>query len=247
MLPLRTALTLGLWLIGALHALAEPAATLTSFSTAAGSEPPAPWRVVGLPNNSRKPLTRFDVTALDGQKVLRVQADHSYANLVHDLRPAPPAPGTRARWRWRLDRPLPYADLRQRSGDDSPLKLCFLFDMPMENIGFMDRNMLRLARSSSGEHQPTATLCYVWDHALPEGTLLNNAFTSRMRMIVVDHGEERLGQWVSHQRDITADFRRAFGRESATIPPLEAVLVGADADNTESQSLGYVGDITLTP
>lgn len=244
--PSRTGMTLGLWMLGACSALAQPAPTLTPFSSASEGEPPAPWRVVGLPN-SRKPLTRFDILALDGRKVLRVQADHSYANLVHDLRPVPPEPGTQIRWRWRLDRPLPLADLTQRAGDDSPLKLCLLFYMPLENMGVMDRNLLRLARASSGEHLPSATLCYVWDHKLPEGTLLNNAFTARMRVIVMDSGDARLGQWVPHQRDVVADFRRAFGRESPTIPPLEAVLVGADADNTADKSLGYIGDVTLSP
>ena len=219
---------------------------LAPFSGATGSEPPAPWRVVGLPN-SRKPLTRFDVTLIDARPVLRVQTDHSYANLVHDLPDVMPAPGAQLRWRWRLDLPLRDTDLRRRDGDEIALKVCLLFDMPLENLGFMDRNMLRLARAASGEKLPAATLCYVWDNTLPVGTWLNNAFTPRLRLLVVDSGTTHLGQWVSHQRDITADFRRAFGRESGSIPPLEAVLVGADADNTGGQSLGYVGDVTLSP
>lgn len=224
---------------------AQPAA-LALFSSAAPGEPPSPWRVAGLPKQ-RKPFTRFDIMPLDGRQVLRVQADGSYGNLVHELPHTVPAPGSRLRWRWRLDQPLLDADLRLRSGDDTALKVCLLFDMPVENLGFVDRQMLRLARSASGEHLPAATLCYVWDHALPPGTLLNNAYTSRLRVLVLDSGEQRLGQWVSHQRDVAADFRLAFGRESATLPPLEAVLIGADADNTGGQSRAYVGDVTLSP
>jgi hypothetical protein len=66
-------------------------------------------------------------------------------------------------------------------------------------------------------------------------------------MIVVDSGDQRLGQWAAHSRDLAADFRLAFGHESLGLPPLEAVLVGADADNTGSYSLGYVGGVTLSP
>lgn len=222
------------------------AADLHPFSTANGSVPPAPWRVVGLPKAS-KPLTRFDIVPMDGRPVLRVQTDHSYANLVHDLPNVALAPGMKLRFRWRLDQPLRGTDLRQKTGDDTPLKVCVLFDMPLDQIGFVERNLLRVARSVSGENLPAATLCYVWDARLPAGTLLDNAFTHRMRMIVLDSGEQRLGQWVAHTQDLAADFYRAFGKESASLPLLQGLLVGADSDNTGGQSLGYVGNVTLAP
>jgi hypothetical protein len=160
---------------------------------------------------------------------------------------AVPDAGTRLRWRWRLDQPLAGADLRRRETDDSPLKVCALFDMPLDRLGLIERNVLRLARSVSGENLPSATLCYVWDATLAPGTLLSNAYSARVRMIVVDSGAQRLGQWTAHTRDLAADFRLAFGHESASVPPLQALLVGADADNTAGYSLGYVGDVTLTP
>ena len=224
----------------------SPLPRLNLFSSASGANPPAPWRVVSLPKGN-KPLTRYDITALDGRQVLRVQTDRSYANLVHDLPPSALAPGVQLRWRWRLDKPLLDADLRRRDGDDSPLKVCALFDLPIEQLGFVERNLLRTARAITSEKLPAATLCYVWDSALPAGTLLRNAFTERLRMVVLDSGEQRLGQWVSHSQNLTADFLRAFGQESPTVPPLIGVLVGADSDNTAGQSLGYVGDITLAP
>ena len=229
-------------------AVAATAATanLHPFSSASAAVPPPPWRVVGLPK-STKPLTRFEMVPLDGHPVLRVQTDHSYANLVHDLHDFALAPGVKLRWRWRLDQPLHGTDLRQRAGDDTPLKVCALFDMPLEQLGFVERNLLRAARSMSGENLPAATLCYVWDAGLPAGTLLDTAFTHRMRMIVVDSGEQHLGQWVAHAQDLAADFRRAFGKEAAILPPLQGLLVGADSDNTAGQSLGYVGDVTLSP
>lgn len=224
----------------------QPSARLGRFSLAGGGEPPAPWRVVGVPR-SDKPLTRYDIISLDGRQVLRVRTDRSYANLVHDLPPSALEPGVRLRWRWRLDAPLPGADLMRRDGDDSPLKVCAMFDLPLERLGFVERSLLRTARALSGEPLPAATLCYVWDSKLPNGTLLRNAYTDRVRMIVLDSGEAGLGQWVGHSQDVAADFKRAFGEESPVPPPLTGVLVGADSDNTAGSSLGYVGDITLEP
>jgi hypothetical protein len=243
-LSIWTALvSVAFWSVGVMSQFLQP---LTLFSSATGTEPPAPWRVMGLPK-SHKPLTRFEITQLDGRTVLRVQSNHSYANLIHTLPGEAPAPGTLLRWRWRLDQPLAETDLSRKEGDDSALKLCLLFDMPADKLGFMDRGLLSLARSVSEEKLPAATLCYVWDNNLAVGTVLNNAFTTRIRMLVVDSSATHLRQWVMHQRHVIADFHRAFGNESASgVPPLQAVLVGADADNTGGQSLGYVGDITLS-
>ena len=211
--------------------------------------PSAPWRIAGLPVQGKAavPLTRFDITSIDGRKVLRVQTDSSYGNLVHALPGVRLAPAAQLRWSWRLDQPLVNADLRQKRGDDLPLKVCLLFDMPISKLSFVDRSLLSLARSVSGEKLPSATLCYVWDHTLPAGTLLSNAYTSRVRMVVLNSGDKSLGQWVTHQRDVAADFKLAFGRESNSLPALDGVLVGADSDNAGGRSLAYVGDITLDP
>ena len=219
---------------------------LAPFSSASGDQPPAPWRVVGVPGG-KIPLTTYVLADIDGSKVLRVEAIKSYGNLVHPLAGSIPDAGSRLRWRWRLDEPLRGADLRRREGDDSPLRVCALFDMPLGKLGLIERNLLRLARGATGEKLPSATLCYVWDNALAPGTLLANAYTARVRMIVVNSGEQRLGQWISHDRDLAADFKRAFGEESDTLPPIQAVLVGGDADNTGGRSLGWVGDVTLAP
>jgi len=227
-------------------AVADGAVSITPFSEARGSKLPAPWRSVGLPGSS-KPLTRFDLVPVDGRTVLRVLADHSYANLVHDLPDVVVPRGTQLRWRWRLEQALPDADLRHRETDDTALKVCLLFNAPAEHLGPLEQGLLGMARALSGENLPAATLCYVWDNTLPVGTVLNNAFTARIRMIVADSGSKALGHWVNHQQDVAADFGRAFGREFPTLPPLEGVAVGADADNTGGHSVGFVGDVTLSP
>lgn len=48
-------------------------------------------------------------------------------------------------------------------------------------------------------------------------------------MIAVNSGEEELGQWVTIERDIVADYREAFGDNP---PPLVGVAIMSDADNT---------------
>ena len=191
-----------------------------------------------------KPFTRFTATSLDGQRVLRVEAVASYGNLVHPLSELPDNL-RRLSWRWRLDEPNPAADLRQKEGDDSPIKVCAFFDLPTSAIPFIERQLLRAARARADESLPSAAVCYVWDNRLPPGTVLDNAFTRRIRLIVLRGPEAPLRGWVSEQRDVKADFLRLFGDESTTVPPLVGVAIGADADNTKGRSLAFVGQISL--
>ena len=215
------------------------AATLAS-PIGNGAEPPAPWRVVGLPQQT-KPLTRFTVVAMDNQRVLRVEADRAYGNLVHPLKGTPA--GTLA-WRWRVEQPASGADLRRKSGDDAPLKVCAFFDLPITDVPFVERQVLRIAAARVGEALPTAALCYVWDEHLPQGAVLHNAYTHRVRYIV-SHGTPQ--RWSEEKHDLAADFRRAFGDDTSDVPLLTAVAIGADTDNTGSHSIGHIDALRLIP
>jgi hypothetical protein len=203
-----------------------------------------PWRVVGLPQQA-KPLARFAVVELGAQRVLRVEADQAYGTLVHDLKDG--RAGTLA-WRWRVDRSPVGADLHKKSGDDAALKVCAMFDMPLADVPFFERQLLRLASLRVGEQLPTATLCYVWDEHLPPGTVLHNAYTHRVRFIVA---RGTTGQWRGERHDLVADFRRTFGDEwrgaEGQAPPLSAIVIGADSDNTGTSTLGWLSDLELTP
>jgi Protein of unknown function (DUF3047) len=187
------------------------------------------------------PATRFLRMPLDGQLVLRVQAAASYGNLVHALQDVPAG---RLSWRWRVDQALAAANLRSRRGDDAALKVCALFDMPRSAVPFLERQLLRLAEHRTGQRLPSATVCYVWDPSWPAGTVVPNAYTRRVRTITLGTA---LRSWQTVQRDLAADFIQAFGDETSSVPPLLAIAVGADADNTGGESLGYIADLALSP
>ncbi len=225
------------------HATAAESTALTPFKEVAG-EPPAPWHFVGLPGQT-KPKTRFSVVEHDGRKALRVKAVESYGNTVHPV--AFSGPKATLSWQWQVEVPIAAADLRTRQGDDTAVKVCVFFDMPLDLVPFVERQLQKIAQSKTTEPLPNATVCYVWDTNLPVGTEVDNAFTRRMRYIVLESGSAKHGQWKSEKRNVMADFVKLFGAESAKVPPIIGVAVGADADNTKTRSVSYVANITLEP
>lgn len=237
------ALVLSLTAFGpALYAADEVA--IKSFSSASPGDPPAGWKFATLPN---KIATKFQIVDLGGARVLKVESDESYGNLAHALR-ARAGEHSMLGWRWRVDRLVENADIKVRSGDDSAAKLCVFFAFDASKLPLGERARLSLANSATGEVVPTQTLCYVWDNKLAIDTGLVNAFTKRIRFIVLQSGTGRIGQWVAERRDLSVDYQRMFGDESeGKIPEIVGVAVSADSDNTHGHGLAYFGDITLSP
>ncbi len=219
---------------------AQPtAAGLAAFSAAAPGTVPQPWTVVTLPKLPRH--TRYEIVRFDGANVLRVTADDSYANLLHPLNGAA---ARRLHWRWRVEQPIEQADLTRKEGDDVPARVCALFDLPADRLQASDRFSVELGRAFFDPNLPAASICYVWDRRLAPGTWLANAYTDRVQMLVLRRGS--YGNWFDEARDLAADFARAFPHEArAGTPPLAALAVSADADNTRGRSLAYFGDLRL--
>lgn len=239
---LRQTCSIWVMLVVTVTVIPVQAQLLQPFSKAQDAQPPALWKLVGLPDK-KVPLTSMEVVTVDRERVLRLRTENSYGVLSH---PVDKLEGSAIlQWRWRVDQPVPGADLQRKSGDDSAIKVCAMFDFPLERLGLFERNLLRLARQASKEQLPAATVCYVWDATLPVGMVLANAYTSRLRWLVLDSGGTPLGQWRTHRRNLRADLIEVFGEEAKDGASLVAIAVGADADNTRSESLAYLTDLTL--
>ncbi len=209
-----------------------------------GGQIGAGWRVAALPQQ-KKPVTRFSAETVGDRPALRVEANASYGNLVFE--PASGAIPNRLSWAWRVHQPVQGSDVSTKLGDDLAAKVCLSFDLPLAKVPFVERQLLRLARSRSGENLPAATLCWVWGGSASSGQLLDSPYTRRLRYIVLHAQDEALGTWFEESRDVLADFRRAFGDEVPSPPPLLAVIVGGDADNTGGHSVAHVTSLRWQP
>ena len=151
-----------------------------------------------------------------------------------------PAVEGHLQWRWKTERVLDKADLRTKSGDDYAARLYVFFDRQPGQMSLGERLAFTLGRARYGEQLPSAALCYVWDNHQPVGTVRDNAYTGFVKMIVVTSGRAQQGGWVALQRDVAADYRRAFG---SAPPPITGVAVAVDTDNTGESTVSYFGDI----
>jgi Protein of unknown function (DUF3047) len=253
--PRRRRWTLGRWLVvagatalGIVACVAPrgatpPAATKDRGSTvvvddfegwAAGQEPAAPW--IHEPFRGVPP-TEFRVRGARGERYLSARAEAGGSLLTRPL-DVDSAEHRVLRFRWRV-RVLPDgANLRRRDGDDCGIRVFVTFAYEPERASFTEK----MARSLAGRDLPGSSLCYVWADRVPVGTVLPNAFADRTQMIVVESGGEKLNRWSSVERDVRADYVRAFGRQP---PRITGIAVMVDADQTKARAAADIDDLEL--
>ena len=234
-----------------LLALGSTCTTLQAQSLAAAHQVPAlsaaalgrgvapGWRHQTLPKVDR--ANQFDMVDLDGRRVVQVQSNASASSWL-----APVDIDATAlpllRWRWRVSQSLPGSDIRTKPGDDYAARVYVFFDLPVQQLSFGDRLRLQAARVLAGVDVPTAAICYVWGRAQAAGASGWNAYTDRLRMVVVDSGDSHAGQWRSVSRNIPNDWTEAFG---GAMPRVNGVGVGSDTDNTGASVQTWFDDMSF--
>jgi hypothetical protein len=187
--------------------------------------------------------TRYSVLEQDGRFVVKAEARASASGLIRRL-DLDPRSVSALRWSWRVENLLDKADIARKQGDDYPARIYVAFAYDPSKASVAQRLRYEAARLIYGQYPPHAGLNYVWDGGAAAGTITPNAYTARVRMIVVESGTARLGQWVAYERDILEDYRRAFGAEP---PRISGVAIMTDADDTGGAATAYYGDVFLTP
>jgi hypothetical protein len=130
----------------------------------------------------------------------------------------------------------------ERDSEDSPVRLILAFEGDRSRFSAKNAMLSDLTEALTGEPLPYATLMYVWCNQRAVGSVIVNPRTDRVRKLVVESGPEHVKQWRQYQRDVRADFEKAFGE-----PPgaLVGMAIMTDTDNTRSHVRAWYGDIRL--
>ncbi|MBA4747582.1 MAG: DUF3047 domain-containing protein [Sphingopyxis sp.] len=184
------------------------------------------WTVVQI--DKKVPATRFEQISTGGIDAVQATAVKSMALLtrkvVVDLEQTPVVC-----WQWRVSNALRTADITRKTGDDQAARIYIGLKLPANSMSLGTRTKLAIARSRGGDLVPDGTINYVWDNRLPEGTVRPNVYTDRARVVVMQSGNAKAGQWVSERRNVAQDIAQQFKTSAGRVT---TIAISSDTDNT---------------
>lgn len=133
------------------------------------------------------------------------------------------------KWTWKISNTYQQLasgqiDERSRGGDDFPARVYVVF-----RDGPLPSNALAIN--------------YVWASGETTGTYWPNPYQKNAIMMVVESGDARAGQWVSHERNVAEDFKRLFGKDIST---LHGYAVMVDGDNTGNTTTSWFDRLSFS-
>lgn len=216
-----------------------------------GDIDPSPWGVESAPGMTAwqhltfpgKSPNQFKYARKDGRDAVAVTASSSVSMLRSKVRIEPAELGS-VRFSWKVPQLINGADMALRDADDSPVRIVLVFEGDRSRFSTRDALLSELALTLTGEEMPYATLMYVWCNKREPGTVIKSPRTDRVRKLVVESGARQLNQWLDYDRNIRADFERAFGEKPGA---LVGIGIMSDSDNTRSTASAWFGPLRLGP
>lgn len=220
----------------------QPDAVVLPYVKSFSANPPGDNLPLGwerwILSKLKKP-TQYQLVDYAGKTVVRAHAEGAASGLVHRLQ-LDTATYPLLNWRWKVTGLIPSADNSRKHSEDSPVRVVVSFDGDIDSLPLDDRVFFDNVRLLSGQQLPYAMLMYIWENRAPKERVIPNPHTTRIKMIVVESGHDKVGSWQEVTRNVAEDFRRAFGEAPGTVT---AVGIMTDTDNTGENAHAYYGDI----
>lgn len=211
----------------------------TPWTIASGAAPDsAAWQHYKLPG---KQPSQFSYVRKDGRDAMAAHSKSS-ASMVRQVVRIEPDELRSVRFSWKVPDLIAQADMALREMDDSPVRIVLAFEGDRSKFSPKNAMLSELARALTGEEMPYATLMYVWCNTRQPGSVIVNPRTDRIRKLVVESGTGKLRQWVDYERNIRADYEKAFGEAPGA---LVGIGIMTDSDNTRSTTQAWYGPVTV--
>ncbi len=124
-------------------------------------------------------------------------------------------------WKWRVHKlPIGATELK-RDKNDSGAGFYVIFK------GFLKLNPI---------------IKYVWSTSLPTNTTTCSPYNKNTKIIVLESGKQKIGQWITESVNVYEDYKRLFG---STPPDIEGFGLLTDSDNTKSSATADYDDIVV--
>ena len=199
-------------------AAAVPASVAASITVSRFAEE----GLAGWQTQSFQGTTDYRIVEDAGRTVLQAHAQNAASGLTRELT-FDPQVHRYLTWRWKVAGTISGGDEKSKQGDDYAARIYVVFPGRF--------------------FWQTRALNYIWANQLPRGEFIPNAFTANAVMIAVQSGPAGVGEWHQEERDILADYRRAFGDDP---PKAGAIAIMTDTDNTGGAAMAWYDRIILT-
>lgn len=173
-------------------------------------------------SKSFKGTTDYRLVKEDGQLVVKATSHDSASGMIRKIR-FQPSKHRYLRWRWKITDTIKNGDEKLKSGDDYAARVYVVF--PGRYFWQMK------------------AINYIWANKLPKGSFLPSIYAAGSKMVAVESGNGKAGQWLNEERDLLADYRAMFGADP---PEAEAIAIMTDTDNTGGAAEAWYGDIILS-
>lgn len=221
-------------------AIAQAAPDVTWVSATQSKNRSATWRHRAFPG---KKQTDYHATLHEGRHAVRSESSAAASMLRKTVRVEAADLG-QVSFSWKVPALIAGADMMQAHTDDSPVRLVLAFEGDRSKFSVKNAMLSELALTLTGEPLPYATLMYVWGTDRAPGSIIEGPRTDRIRKLVLESGPQQLGRWLDYERDIKADFEKAFGEAPGA---LVGIGIMTDTDDTRGQALAWYGPISLVP
>jgi hypothetical protein len=122
-------------------------------------------------------------------------------------------------WRWKVTQLPSGGDFRRASTDDQAAQVL---------VAFSDRRILS----------------YIWDSSAPKGTAesASNIPLVHVFAVVCESGGSSANRWLSENRNVEADYERAYGKPA---PRVKGLRIQINSQHTGSVAESYFGDVAF--
>lgn len=169
-----------------------------------------------------KGSTEYLLQQENGRTVVKAVSHAAASGMVRKIH-FKPSTYRYLRWSWKIAHIIKGGDEKSKAGDDYAARLYVIF--PGRYFWQMK------------------AINYIWANRLPKGEYVSNPFASDAKMLAVESGNGKAGQWVAEERDLLADYRLMFGTDP---PAADAIAIMTDTDNTGGNAEAWYGEISLS-
>jgi hypothetical protein len=209
------------------------------YSAAPGTELPDNWKPLTFKKIERH--TSYSLVRDGAAVVVKAESEAASSGLVREIS-INPKDYPIVQWSWKVVKLIQRSDVRRKDGDDYAARLYITFEYDSRKVGLFEKAKYETARLLYGQYPPLGAINYIWATHEPRGAIVPNPYTDRAMMVVVESGRTALNTWITEERNIVADYQRAFGEEP---PGISGVAIMTDTDNTKESATAYYGDIVF--